>query len=137
MEHYLLTKLYRTLYISLFSHKLFLRSVIYISVITINVFYLWCGTSIYYLVLCFHFCRLCVVIGFMCFVLSALSHLLNMESWLNFVCGNKVGEWKDLFSHDSLRGKVLLGYAGLLSSIELRYLFYLLTQFITLRRDLV
>ena len=42
-----------------------------------------------------------------------------------------------MFSHDGLRGKVFLGYAGLLSSIELRHLFYLLTQFITLRRDLV
>ena len=31
-------------------------------------------------------------------------------------------EWRDLFSYDDLRGKVLLGYACLLSSIELRHL---------------
>ena len=35
-------------------------------------------------------------------------------------------EWRELFSHDGLRGKVLLCYVGLLSSIELRHLFYLL-----------
>ena len=39
----------------------------------------------------------------------------------------KWAEWRDLFFHDDLRGKVLLGYTGLLSSIELRHLFYLLT----------
>ena len=40
MEHYLLTELYRTLYVSLFSRNMLLRSVVYISVVTFNVFYL-------------------------------------------------------------------------------------------------
>ena len=56
---------------------------------------------------------------------------------LTLLMGNKVVEWHDLSSHDGLRGKVLLGYAGLLSSIELRHLFHLHTQFITLQQDLV
>ena len=62
---------------------------------------------------------------------------LFSKIYLNFVDGNKVVDWRDYFSHDDQRGKVLLGYVGLLISIELRHLSLLLMQFITLRRDLV
>ena len=49
------------------------------------------------------------------------------KNQLNFVDGNKVVEWRDSFSHDDLRGKVLLRYVGLLSSYELRHLIYWIT----------
>ena len=46
------------------------------------------------------------------------------KNYLNFVDGNKVMEWWDSFSHDDLRGKVILCYANLLSSFELRHLIH-------------
>ena len=67
-----------------------------------------------------------------CFTLAHVYFVYLIKTNLTLLVGNKVVEWRDLSSHDGLRGKVLLGYAGLLSSIELRHLFYLLTQFITL-----
>ena len=71
---------------------------------------------------------------------SSFLHCRTCQLWspnLTLFVETKWAEWRDLFSHDGLRGKVLLCYAGLLSSIELRHLFYLLTQFFTLRPDLV
>ena len=38
-------------------------------------------------------------------------------------------EWHDLFSHDDLRGKVILPYESLLSSFELRHLIHWVTGY--------
>ena len=51
------------------------------------------------------------------------------KNYRNFVDGNKVVEWWDSFSHANLRGKVILHYAGLLSSLKLRHLIYWLTGY--------
>ena len=60
---------------------------------------------------------------------SSFLNLCTYSVWspnLTLFVETKWAEWHDLFSHDGLRGKVLLCYTGLLISIELRHLFYLL-----------
>ena len=61
-------------------------------VIIFNIFYLWCCTAVYCLVLCLHFCRLCGVTVFICFVLSSLSHLLIIGSQLIFCLWKQSGK---------------------------------------------
>ena len=63
----------------------------------------------------------------LCFTPAHVYFVYLIKTNLTLLMGNKVVDWRDLSPHDGLRGKVLLGYAGLLSSIELRHLFYLLT----------
>ena len=91
MEHYSLAKLYRTLHVPLFIHKLFLHSVFYFQLLFLIYFTYDVVLLFTALVLCLYFSHLCVVTGFVCFVLSAQLHLLIIRSSLNFVRGNKVG----------------------------------------------
>ena len=62
-----------------------------------------------------------------CFTPTHAYFVYLIKTNLTFLMEKKLVDWWDSFSPDNLRGKVLLGYAGLLSSIELRHLSLLLT----------